>query len=802
MLHPPLAAVGLLCHEGDRVLNLHSPPDSTNTCAKPSRQAVVTYKKARFGEDMNTHKRAGLQGHMGRVGLLLASLVLAACGNDSTTTSGSTNPNGNSGGVITQPSQVEPLNRFNLANSCFAIQSVASGQFVSKNTDGTYSVASSTAGNAEPFYMKPTALGKYMVYTTDAFLMRGAGTAINSAQAFADDIEWTVTEQTGSAETFRLTNTATKNNLALNPEAKTLVQAAASDSAPPQQFKFVRRQGCTPFPEIASNAIGATFTTPEGAPVKGFADVHNHITATTFLGGAHHGRPHHRFGVTEALGSCEANHGPDGRLDLVDNLFKGTPQATHDVVGWPTFNDWPAAQALTHEGLYYKWLERAWKSGLRIFVTNLVENETLCSLVIQTKGNPTVTFPQLGMRDSPCNEMESAVKQIDYIRDLEQYVDAQEGGPGKGWFRIVTSPEEARKVISQGKLAVVLGIEISHLFNCNLTRAGAGCDKAEIDAQLKRIYDLGVRQMFPIHEFDNAFGGNGIFDGAILNVGNFADTGSFWSTYDCPGGENNYKDFIRTPGAVMTSLPGLGNDPLTAALIANNPGIAPLYPTEENRRQCNKRGLTELGKYAFTKLMEKGVIIEVDHLELSIKGDLIDMAERQLPAYPLVSTHGAHGGITKEQGRRIVASGGIVYPYHGNAQSWNNDFKTLSTLKSSNHKFAMGFGADTNGLGAQAGPRGADRPQIKYPFTLFSGPEWAGVFDSPIAPLVFEQQKSGERIFNANSEGQAHYGLKADWVEELKLEGGKDALKALYDSAEVYIQMWEKTTAKRAAIKP
>jgi hypothetical protein len=178
------------------------------------------------------------------------------------------------------------------------------------------------------------------------------------------------------------------------------------------------------------------------------------------------------------------------------------------------------------------------------------------------------------------------------------------------------------------------------------------------------------------------------------------------------------------------------------------------------------------------------------------------MAERQSPAYPLVSTHGAHGGITKEQARKIVASGGIVYPYQGNAQGWNNDLKQISQFKSSNHKFAMGFGADTNGLGAQAGPRGADRPQIKYPFTLFSGPEWAGVFDSPIAPLVFEQQKSGERIFNANSEGQAHYGLKADWVEELKLEGGNDALKALYDSAEVYIQMWERTTAKRAAIKP
>ncbi|WP_305016829.1 hypothetical protein [Mycobacterium tuberculosis] len=73
------------------------------------------------------------------------------------------------------------------------------------------------------------------------------------------------------------------------------------------------------------------------------------------------------------------------------------------------------------------------------------------------------------------------------------------------------------------------------------------------------------------------------------------------------------------------------------------------------------------------------------------------------------STHGAHGGITREQGRKILAAGGIIYPYQGNAQSWTEDLKVIAPLKSQQFDFAMGFGADTNGLGAQAGPRGADR---------------------------------------------------------------------------------------------
>ena len=39
---------------------------------------------------------------------------------------------------------------------------------------------------------------------------------------------------------------------------------------------------------------------------------------------------------------------------------------------------------------------------------------------------------------------------------LERYIDAQSGGPGEGWLRIVTTPEEARQVIAEGKLAVTM----------------------------------------------------------------------------------------------------------------------------------------------------------------------------------------------------------------------------------------------------------------------------------------------------------------------------------------------------------
>ena len=62
--------------------------------------------------------------------------------------------------------------------------------------------------------------------------------------------------------------------------------------------------------------------------------------------------------------------------------------------------------------------------------------------------------------------MDSIRLQANRMYQLQDYVDAQWGGPGKGWYRIVTSPWEARRVINDGKLAVVMGIETSVPFGC------------------------------------------------------------------------------------------------------------------------------------------------------------------------------------------------------------------------------------------------------------------------------------------------------------------------------------------------
>ncbi len=713
---------------------------------------------------------------------LVAVLGVSGCGSSKPVDAGAAAPRG------------APVTRYDMANACYSLQAVESGRHALRDGDGRYT-ATADASKATPFFMKPTALGKYLLFSDNESMMAVTGPAVGSATQPGEAADWTI--DTDAAGDFTVYSSSAERFLSVDAASGALTLASA-----PAKFDFVPARGCKPFPEIHTDSSGTAFK-GQGVdkPVLGFAEVHAHVSATHFLGGGHYGRPFHRFGVTQALGNCAEQHGPNGALDLVGNLMggAGSPLATHDTQGWPSFIDWPARDSLMHEAMYYKWIERAWLAGMRIMVNDLVENEVLCRLqsLVNTANVLNLDIGDLVQEVSEipspqyCNEMESAVKQVQFMRDLEGYIDAQEGGPGKGWFRIVTSPQEARHVINEGKLAVVLGIEISHLFNCKVLQPGglfevASCDNEEIDTQLNRLTDLGVRQMFPLHEFDNGLGGNGIFDGLILNVGNFLDTGSFWATYDCP--EDDY--FYGAGAHMTTSLPA-PLDPLTGLLHNLTQGLLPLYPSKP---QCNARSMTELGHYAFERMMDKKIIIEVDHLELKMKSELLDMADQRSPVYPLVSTHGGHGGISMTQAHRLLQGGGLLYPSKGNGKQFTEQLDKLRPLKDDRYLFAMGYGADTNGLAAQSGPRGADAEPVRYPFTLFRGPGWGPQF-ARVQPIVFDQSKvpEGNRSFDINAEGLAQYGMIADWVEEVRLEGGQQAVTDLYNSAEAYLQTWERT---------
>src|SRR3954447_18412798 len=383
---------------------------------------------------------------------------------------------------------------------------------------GCYDLTSgdTTVSSIGPFRMQATALGKYLLYGKKGDFLAKTGDGVDSAGAPSEDANWTVDGTTGA---FTLTLESAKQSLAYSGGKLTLAPAGQGT-----KFALAPAQGCADFPESQVDVSGAPSTSrsPYGT-VRGFVDAHMHWMAFEFLGGkAHCGKPWDQFGITLALVDCPDHSIPGSPGNVLEAALGGPP--THDTVGWPTFNYWPNYYSLTHENTYYRWVERAWRAGLRLFVNLYVDNAALCKV-----------FP---LKSHDCNEMDTVRLEMLRLHQLQDYVDAQAGGPGRGFFQIVKTPFEARKVIASGKLAIVQGIEVSELFDCTLYNLVPQCDTKQVDDRLQQVYDAGVRAMELVNKFDNAFvgvaGDNGT-QGVIVNNGNKLEDGRYWDLKTCQG---------------------------------------------------------------------------------------------------------------------------------------------------------------------------------------------------------------------------------------------------------------------------
>lgn len=625
----------------------------------------------------------------------------------------------------------EPTDRYALVRGCYELQ--AGGRTV-----------------AGPVRMQATALGRYLLYTTDRRFLAASGDGIAPAAAPSASADWRVDEAEGG---FTLSL----------PDAggRTLV---ARDGGPalggPGQgstITFAKADGCPEYPEVESNVDG----TPPAAPtsyqsVYGTMDGHLHHMAYEFLGGkVHCGAPWHRYGAPFALPDCSEDTLAGLANRVADPVLGG--DVLGDPKGWPSFSYWPNHHALVYEQTYWKWMERAWKGGLRLMVNLFVDNEALCNI-----------YP---VKQNPCNDMNSVRLQHRRIHALQDYIDAQYGGPGKGFYRIVKSPFEARRVINEGKMAVVLGIEVSRLFECGVINDVPQCTKEDVDARLQEVYDLGVRGMELVNKFDNAFSGvagdSGVI-GPLVNAANFASTGSFWKMQTCNSSDGHAHDRPQDPAA------GTDRDALFSNLVELIPGgVLPVYPAKPH---CNVRGLTQLGEHLVKRMMEKGMIIDPDHMSQVGREQLLNLVEAK--RYPGVIS--SHSWSDEGSLPRIYATGGVVTPMAGNASGFVREWRSTKRGRSDKFHFGFGYGADMNGFAGQGGPRSdAGEKPLTYPFKTPEG-------------LTVHKQRSGQREFDLNKDGVAHYGLFADFLQDLKVLAGDEIVTDMMRGAEAYLQTWER----------
>jgi microsomal dipeptidase-like Zn-dependent dipeptidase len=763
--------------------------------------------------------------------LTLLALPMFGCSN------GSNNNDGEQGSAV-EPVAADEQSVFAVANGCYAISPddgqrflAASPEDLSALTDdgptlvGTFNLEATTAADAAHFLLRPSDLGKYLLFDAGERYMVSDGQSLQRQSALMSD----VTEVDGKVVIDSDMQSEGEWQLLAAPDARFMLQHIKSGNyigadgtmvaeADAADLMLVEAEACAEFPELSLDATGEIAVTEfDDGSVFGFVETHAHLFTNLAFGGGgvFHGAPFHPLGVEHALHDCDITHGIDGRKDvmgagfsdgdieaLLPAVFTGQlPEKNHNTDGYPTFTDWPnAPSSSTHQTQYYKWLERAYLSGMRLLVQHATTNEFLCKLTVGIGSQ---------VKRHDCNDMVNVDAILDATFAMERYIDALSGGPGEGWFRIVYSPEEAREEIVAGNLAVVLGIETSVLFDCYLVppEGFSKCTEADVIAKLDEYHAKGVRVLFPVHKYDNGFSAGDGHRG-IIDIGNFGHTGHFNNYIECPaelltfpGGFDTgglaFAD-LNQPRDVYDSTPPIDTSGFEENVVGTLlPHLGKITSGPLAGEYCQNHGLTDLGEFLMAEMMKRGMIIEVDHMPRKSYKRAYEILEEN--DYPAMGTHGRHNN------GRLYKLGGMSKFNFGRCRSadetatMDDGFQERIQLMREMGTFpAEGFGFDFNGFAGAPRARFGDNarcssPQtdegITYPFKSYAG------------DVTLQQPVVGERTLDFNTEGMVHLGLVAELIEDVRRDGVTDEeLEPLFKSAEGYIRVWEKSERRASEI--
>ena len=263
---------------------------------------------------------------------------------------------------------------YSFANGCYALRDLTTNRFVVRDGLG-YSATAATVGAATPFRMQATALGRYLLYGPVGRMpstapLNGVGPTATPGPA----ADWRLQDVAGK---LRLTSVSTGKQLGVGAAGR-LTQVATG----PARWGFVRDDGLLQVPrgggERHRPALQGLEPDRQGARLPGRSHPPRRVRV-----------PRRALPLRPAMEPVR-RHGraqglprplPNGAGAVVENfLSNGSPVGTHSPEGWPSFAGWPRDESQTHEGTYWKWIERAWRSGLRLMVNDLVENRALCEL--------------------------------------------------------------------------------------------------------------------------------------------------------------------------------------------------------------------------------------------------------------------------------------------------------------------------------------------------------------------------------------------------------------------------------------
>ncbi len=371
-------------------------------------------------------------------------------------------------------------------------------------------------------------------------------------------------------------------------------------------------------------------------PVWGFADTHTHPTNNLGFGG--------KTIVGAASGDMAVEFSRDKCISMHSDLGAGvtnnilvTQVDPHHMHGFPDFVGFPRFNSKFHQQQHVAWIKRAYEGGLRL----------ICALGVTNMYWATRAFGLGARPDAPIDDESAALQQIEEMKRIV--------AQNSSWMEIADSPRKAREIILSGKLAVVLGVEMDNFGNFKdndyvwqdnypmppskpLVTLPDNMDEATrmMRDKLTYYYNLGIRQVTPMHYINGVFGGTAQFryEFALINH-------AFHNKpYELTDGYNQGIAFnLLLDESILKTI--LGNTSEAFGRIfsgqSNCTGrcIGCTFSTV-NSTMC-ATGLTQKGEMMFRELMRKGFIIDMEHSSKASADRIFTLAESY--RYPVISSH-------------------------------------------------------------------------------------------------------------------------------------------------------------------
>ena len=531
--------------------------------------------------------------------------------------------------------------------------------------------------------------------------------------------------------------------------------------------------------------------------------------------------------IEQALGNCNAAHGGWGTDNTCGNYFRAiilnagfdshfenvlpiekNLHGDHHHDGYPNFQHWPHWSSITHQQMWVDWIKRAYDGGLRTIVAHVVNTEILGNIV----GG-----------DAPFDDVSAYNLQIKEIKDFV--------GRHSDFMQVAYTSEDLRRINLNGKMAVLLGIEVDNFGNFN--RADNIPTEAKVRAEIQRVYDMGVRVIFPIHLTDNKFGGMAVYGMMFALSNKYAAIQPWHLGQPYPPGIGMLQVETARDRRINYKLGFYDNRDLlsgwtTLAQFAASPlleMVGQLHdPVQFNAFDCplaqinctpqfkivkslmgepgwdtwnsipgghqNVKGLSNLGKFAVKEMMKRGMIIDMDHMSEKSVNDVLSIAEQY--NYPLMSGHN-----------------GLRHGVHPHDKKINENMRTteqLTRLKNLGGIFGMGIGESDAanflqnyrlGLAAMGGKSVTVGSDINGFVTMPRKRQGSGVYRSGL-----NKYSMGPRTWDYDKEGVAHIGLYPDYWQDLSDLGMRAEEKQVFFNAPDYlVTMWEKAERNKNNVR-